>query len=115
MPTSSRWPELTTTAELGSGGFGIVPFRLVVLASGAGTTLQALLDAAMDTSFGATVVAVGADRAGIDALTRAERAGAKTFTCRVRDYPTRAEWDAALTETVADFEPDLVVSAGFMK
>ncbi|MGW5616825.1 phosphoribosylglycinamide formyltransferase [Streptomyces sp. NPDC003877] len=92
--------------------------RLVVLVSGSGTNLQALLDeiAATGTQeYGAEVVAVGADREGIEGLARAERAGLPTFVRKVRDYGSREEWDAALAEAVAAFEPDLVVSAGFMK
>jgi len=86
-----------------------------VLVSGAGTNLQALLDACTDSEYGATVVAVGADRDGIEGLARAERAGVSTFVHRVKDYPSRERWDAALTDSVLGFEPDLVVSAGFMK
>jgi len=89
--------------------------RLVVLASGSGTTLQALLDASAAPSFGAQVVAVGTDRTGIEALDRAARAGAATFTCRTSQYGDRDEWDAALADAVAAYEPDLVISAGFMK
>lgn len=89
--------------------------RLVVLVSGSGTNLQALLDAADDPAYGAEVVAVGADRDGIEGLARAERAGLPTFVRRVRDYPARDDWDRALAEAVAEHEPDLVVSAGFMK
>ena len=92
-----------------------MPSRLVVLVSGAGTNLAALLDAAADPSYGATVVAVGADRDGIEGLARAERAGVPTFVVRVPDYAARDDWDAALTEQVAGHLPDLVVSAGFMK
>ncbi len=92
-----------------------MPARLVVLVSGAGTNLQALLDASADQAYGAAVVAVGADRQGIEALDRAERAGVPVFTHRVKDFPSRADWDVALTESCAAFEPDLVVSAGFMK
>ncbi len=66
-------------------------------------------------AYGAEIVAVGADRDGIEGLARAERAGLPTFVCRVKDYATREEWDAALAEAVAAYEPDLVVSAGFMK
>ena len=88
---------------------------MVVLVSGAGTNLQALLDAAADPSYGARIVAVGADRDGIEGLTRAERAGVPTFTARVGDYTSREHWDQALTDKVAAFEPDLVVLAGFMK
>jgi len=87
----------------------------VVLVSGAGTNLQALIDACAEESYGAAVTAVGADRSGIEALVRAERAGIPTFVTRVADYPARAAWDRALAEAVAAFGPDLVVSAGFMK
>ena len=89
--------------------------RLVVLVSGTGTNLQALLDASAEPSFGAQVVAVGADRAGIEGLARAERAGIPTFIRRLADYPDRAGWDQALTDAVTGYRPDLVVSAGFMK
>ncbi|MCW2816325.1 MAG: purN [Nocardioides sp.] len=89
--------------------------RLVVLVSGSGTNLQALLDACADPSYGAEVVAVGADRGGIEGLARAERAGVPTFVHRVKDFATREEWDAALAEEVAGHRPDVVVLAGFMK
>jgi phosphoribosylglycinamide formyltransferase-1 len=92
--------------------------RLVVLVSGSGTNLQALLDAIETTgveAYGAEIVAVAADRAGIEGLARAERAGLPTFVTSVKDYESREEWDAALAEAVASYEPDLVVSAGFMK
>ncbi len=89
--------------------------RLVVLVSGSGTNLQALLDACADPAYGAEVVAVGADRDGIEGLARAERAGVPTFVRRVGDYPSREDWDRALTEAVGEHRPDLVVSAGFMK
>ncbi|MEU9790516.1 phosphoribosylglycinamide formyltransferase [Streptomyces sparsogenes] len=94
------------------------PARLVVLVSGSGTNLQALLDAIAAegaAGFGAEVVAVGADREGIAGLERAERAGIPTFVCRVKDHATRADWDRALAGATAAYEPDLVVSAGFMK
>ena len=77
------------------------PARLVVLVSGAGTNLQALLDATADPAYGATVVAVGADRAGTLGQQRAEPAGVPTFVLRVPDFAARAEWDRALTEQVA--------------
>jgi phosphoribosylglycinamide formyltransferase 1 len=89
--------------------------RLVVLVSGEGTNLQALIDACADEDYGAEVVAVGADRDGIGALARAERAGRPTFVHRVKDFPSRADWDAALAESCAAHRPDLVVLAGFMK
>ncbi len=89
-----------------------VPARLVVLVSGSGTLLQAVLDAA---DLPVRVVAVGADRPGIEGLARAERAGVPGFVVRLKDHPDRAAWDRALTKAVAAYEPDLVVSAGFMK
>ena len=86
-----------------------------MLVSGAGTNLQALLDATADPAYGATVVAVGADRDGVEGLARAERAGVPTFVHRVRDHATREEWDATMTAACAAHQPDLVISAGFMK
>ncbi|MEW2375509.1 phosphoribosylglycinamide formyltransferase [Micromonospora sp. NPDC047812] len=89
--------------------------RIVVLVSGSGSNLQALLDASVDPAYGARVVAVGADRNGIAGLDRAAAAGVPTFVERVADHPTREDWDAALTARVAEHRPDLVVSAGFLK
>jgi phosphoribosylglycinamide formyltransferase 1 len=91
------------------------PARLVVLVSGSGSNLQALLDACADPGYGAEVVAVGADRDGIEGLARAERAGVPTFVLRVADAASREAWDADLARTVAEHRPDLVVLAGFMK
>ncbi|MBX6356665.1 MAG: phosphoribosylglycinamide formyltransferase [Micromonosporaceae bacterium] len=91
------------------------PARLVVLVSGSGTNLQALLDASADPAYGATVVAVGADRDGIEGLARAAKHDVPTFVVRVTDYAERADWDAALTAACAVHRPDLVVSAGFLK
>ena len=91
------------------------PARLVVLVSGSGSNLQALLDATLDPAYGAQVVAVGADRDGIAGLDRAASAGVPTFVDAVRAYPSREEWDFALTAHVAEYKPDLVISAGFLK
>ena len=91
------------------------PARLVVLVSGSGTNLQALLDACADPAYGARVVAVGADRDDIEGLARAERAGVPTFVRKVGQFTSREHWDRALSDVVAGFEPDLVVLAGFMK
>ena len=89
--------------------------RLVVLVSGSGTNLQALIDACTDPSYGARIVAVGADRDDIEGLARADRAGIPTFVRKVGHFTSRDHWDRALADTVAGFEPDLVVLAGFMK
>ena len=91
------------------------PRDVVVLVSGGGTNLQALLDAAADPAYGVRVAAVGADREGIEGLARARRAGIPTFVCAVADHASREDWDAALTEQVAAYDPCLVVLAGFMR
>ena len=92
-----------------------MPARVVVLVSGTGTNLQALLDACADPRYGVEVVAVGADRVGTAAIERARAAGVETFELAVKEFGSRAEWDAALTDAVSRHRPDLVVSAGFMK
>jgi phosphoribosylglycinamide formyltransferase-1 len=89
--------------------------RLVVLISGSGTLLQALIDACADPAYGAEVVAVGSDRTDIEGLERAVRANIPTFVESLQDHATRADWDRALTADVAAYQPDLVISAGFMK
>ncbi len=91
------------------------PTGVVVLVSGSGTNLQALIDAAGDPAYGLTIRAVGADRDGIAGLQRAEAAGIPTFVRRVADFPERTAWDAALAAQIAAHAPAFVVSAGFMK
>lgn len=92
-----------------------MPLRLVVLVSGSGTLLQALLDAQAAGGLAAQVVAVGSDRADAHGLVRAEAAGIPTFVHPLVKGADRAAWDAELAGIVARFEPGLVVSAGFMK
>jgi len=92
-----------------------MPSRLVVLASGVGTLLQHLIDGCAEGEIAAKIVAVGADRQDTGALSRAKSAGIPTFVGRVPDYPDRAAWDRALTDTCASFKPDLIISAGFLK
>ncbi len=89
------------------------PSRLVVLASGTGSLLGSLLDAARG-DWPGRVVAVGVDR-DCRALQIAEAAAVPTFMVRLGDHDERASWDAALTAATAAHLPDLVVSAGFMK
>jgi phosphoribosylglycinamide formyltransferase-1 len=86
---------------------------LVVLASGTGSLLASLLDAAV-ADYPARVVAVGVDR-DCRAVEIATEASLPTFTVRLADHPDRDAWDAALTKAVAAHAPDLIVSAGFMK
>ena len=94
---------------------GPLTARIVVLVSGAGTNLQALLDETQDDSYGAQVVAVGADRENTLAEQRAHERGIPTFVAKVSDFATREDWDTALTKQVAEHQPTLVICAGFMK
>ncbi|MDT5147016.1 MAG: phosphoribosylglycinamide formyltransferase 1 [Mycobacterium sp.] len=89
------------------------PARVVVLASGTGSLLRSLLDAAIG-DYPARVVAVGADR-DCPAVEIATTASLPAFTVPLRDHPDRDAWDAAITAATAAHSPDLVVSAGFMK
>lgn len=90
-----------------------VPARVVVLASGTGSLLRSLLDAT-DGDYPASIVAVGVDR-DCAAVDIAAAASVPTYAVRLRDYPDRNSWDRAITEATAAHEPDLIVSAGFMK
>jgi phosphoribosylglycinamide formyltransferase-1 len=86
---------------------------VVVLASGTGSLLASLLEAAVG-EYPARVVAVGVDRDS-RAVEVATRAAVPTVTVRLSDHVDRDAWDAALAEAVASHSPDLIVSAGFMK
>ena len=87
----------------------------MVLISGGGSNLAALLAAPQPDTFPVQIVAVGADRHSAGGLELARAAGVPTFVERISDHPDRATWDHTLTEVTAAFEPDLVVSAGFLK
>jgi phosphoribosylglycinamide formyltransferase-1 len=89
------------------------PARLVVLASGTGSLLASLLDAARG-DYPGRVVAVGVDR-DCPAAEIAKAADVPVYCLQVKDYPDRAAWDVAMTDATAAHRPDLVVSAGFMK
>lgn len=89
--------------------------RVVVLVSGAGSTLAAILAAQADPDYPARVVAVLSDRPSAPALDRARAAGVATAVVRPQDFADRAAWDVAVAEAVEVFRPDLVVLAGFMR
>ncbi|MFN2626224.1 MAG: phosphoribosylglycinamide formyltransferase [Mycobacteriales bacterium] len=89
--------------------------RLVVLVSGEGSNLQALLDACREPDYGAQVVAVGADRSDIGGLRRAAAAGIPAFVVRLADAPDRDVFNERVAKAIASFAPDLVVLAGYMK
>lgn len=88
---------------------------MVVLASGRGSTLRAILDAAADSGFGGQVVAAGTDVKGCTAMAHAEASGVPTFAVQLRDFADRAAWNEALAESIAGYRPDLLVLAGFMR
>jgi phosphoribosylglycinamide formyltransferase-1 len=88
--------------------------KLVVLLSGGGSNLRALLDATRDEAFPARIVAVGSDTSA-GGFRHAEERGVPAFTVAPRDFASREEWGAALLERIAEWEPDLVVCAGFMR
>jgi len=92
-----------------------VSARLVVLASGAGTTLAAILQACADPAFGGRVVAVGTDRFDSGAEARARAAGVPVFTVRLEDCADREEFNELTAGLIAAHEPDLLVLAGYMK
>ncbi len=89
--------------------------RVVVLASGAGTTLQAVLEAAGNPGYGVEVVAVVTDRAPTGAAGRAEAHGVPVRVVPPADYPDRPSWDRGLAEVVGAAAPDLVLCAGFQR
>ena len=86
--------------------------RLVVLASGSGSTLQAILD---EPELRPRVVSVGTDVAGCGAVGRARAAGVPVFVEGLREHPDRQTWNLALGDAIAGYGPDLVVLAGFMR
>lgn len=89
--------------------------RVVVLLSGAGSNLAALLRAQDDAAWGARIVGVVSDRADARGLVLAREAGVPTAVVAPADFADRTAWDEALATAVAVFHPDLVVSAGFMR
>jgi phosphoribosylglycinamide formyltransferase 1 len=88
---------------------------VVVLVSGHGSNLQALLDAAARPGSGLAVVLVAADRPGAYGLERARLAGVDTAVVRPADHPDRPAFDRALRDLVAAARPDVVCLAGFMR
>ena len=89
--------------------------RILVLASGSGTNLQALIEASRERDFPADIIAVGSNRPQAFALERAAQAGIETFTVDHTHYESREAFDAALRLEIERRQPDLVVLAGFMR
>lgn len=88
---------------------------VVVLVSGRGSNLQAIIDAADQGRIPATIEAVVSDSADAFALERARRASIAALTLIRRDFPDRLAYDAALADLIESHNPGLVVLAGFMR
>lgn len=89
--------------------------RIVVLVSGSGSNLQAVLDAISAGELAVQIAAVGADRPGTGGIARSTAAGIQTFVVDFKDYATRADWDQSLLAVVSAYQPDYVLSSGFMR
>jgi len=91
------------------------PLRVVVLASGEGSNLQALIDAIGAGRLPARIVAVGSDRPGCRALARAQAAGIATLVQVPRAFANRAAFDESLFSAIAEVQPGLIVCAGYLR
>lgn len=89
--------------------------RLVVLVSGSGSNLQAIIDACADERLAAEVVAVVSNKPDVFALQRADAAGVPAVHVGVHPGEERSDYDARLADVVAGFDPDLIVLAGWMR
>ena len=89
--------------------------RIVVLVSGTGSNLQAVIDAVAAGDLPVQIAAVGADRPDTQGIARSAAAGLETFVVSFKDFSSRSDWDAALLAAVSYYEPDYVVSSGFMR
>lgn len=90
--------------------------RIVVLVSGTGSNLQSVIDAVASKELAdVEIAAVGADKHGTYGVKRSEAAGIETFVVNFKDYEDRAEWNHALTQKCQSYQPDYVVSSGFMR
>lgn len=88
---------------------------ILVLASGSGTNLQALIDASRERDFPGEIIAVGCNKPGAFALERAAQANIKTFVVNHKSFGSREEFDGALMAEIRRLNPDLIVLAGFMR
>lgn len=113
MPCPGGGPGHRGTTQLDYPG-QVSRTPVVVLISGTGSTLAALLQASRDTDCPYEVVGVIADK-DAPGLDHARRAGIPTTVVRLADHVDRAAWDQALADAVAEHRPQLVVLAGFMK
>ena len=93
----------------------MTPCRLVVLISGSGSNLQAIIDACARGEIKAEIAAVISNKADAYGLERAKNAGIQTCVLSHKDFDSREAYDAELMDIIDNFEPNLVVLAGFMR
>ena len=91
------------------------PASIVVLISGVGTTMSAILDAAANPGYGARVAGVLSDRASAPGLAVARASNVPTAVVALADFPSREDWNRGIAAAIDVFAPDLIVLAGFMK
>jgi len=91
------------------------PLQIVVLLSGSGTTLQAIIDEMQAGNINVEIKAVISDQSQATGLTRAENAGIETCALSPRDYPDRQGFDHALASCIDRYKPQYIVLAGFMR
>jgi phosphoribosylglycinamide formyltransferase-1 len=89
--------------------------KIVVLISGGGTNLQAIIDACSDSNYPAKVVGVVSNKVDAYGLTRAENADIATIALSHKDFDSREDYDQALIKKIDCFNADLIVLAGFMR
>ena len=89
--------------------------RIVVLISGRGTNLRAIMDAVAGGSLPVDLRAVVCNEPGAPGISRAREAGYETVVVNHRDFSVRERFDATLAEAIDAFDPELVVLAGFMR
>ncbi len=92
-----------------------MPFPIVVLLSGEGSNLQAILDRITAGTIPAQIVAVISNRADAHGITRARNAGIDTYVLDPRQFPDRTIYDQELVTRIDRYAPKLVVLAGFMR
>ncbi len=93
----------------------MAPKRIVVLISGSGSNLQAILDQTLEGQINGKIAAVISNRPDAYGLTRAEQAGVDARLLDHKQFADRESFDAALVELIDSYQPDLVVLAGFMR
>ncbi|TGE78865.1 phosphoribosylglycinamide formyltransferase [Pseudoalteromonas sp. KS88] len=93
----------------------MAPSRLVVLISGSGSNLQAIIDACNNGEINANIAAVVSNKVDAYGLERAKQAGIATAVLSHKDFDSREAYDAKLMDVIDSFAPNLVVLAGFMR